>query len=91
MDLSKDMKVTTEGLEPCSHCNYSECCPHMPTQESVCPMEEKFQEFCEYFAELSKQGIPYGLSELREEARKLGLPQPIYDEGLNLVRWSWGT
>lgn len=36
--------------------------------------EENYKKFCEYFDELERIGIPYGLSDLFRKARELGLP-----------------
>ncbi len=38
--------------------------------------EELYKEFCEYFDELDRQGIPFGLSDLFRKAKELGLEPP---------------
>lgn len=34
---------------------------------------EKYKEFCEHFEELDLHGIPYGLGDLLQKAKELGL------------------
>jgi len=37
-------------------------------------LSDKYKEFAEYFNELDRVGIPYGLTDLLKKSRELGLP-----------------
>ncbi len=42
--------------------------------------KDNYQIFCEYFNELEKEGIGYGVGDLYRKARELDLPLPKPEE-----------